>query len=38
MLVGVAPLPLSFPTFGTYVGILQYKQARLPKNLKHSVL
>ena len=36
MLVGVAPLHLSFPPSGTYLGILQYKQAKLRKHLQHS--
>ena len=34
MLVGVAPL--FFPALRN-IGILQYKQAKLPKHLQHSV-
>jgi hypothetical protein len=33
----VAPLPPSFPTTGTYLGILHYKQAKLRKYMQHYV-
>ena len=37
MLVGVAFLPLSIPPSGTYLGILHHKQAKLRKDMQHSV-
>ena len=38
MLVGVAPLPLSFPPSNLLnIAILHHKQAKLPKHLQHSV-
>ena len=38
MLVGVTPFPPSCPPSGTYLGILHYKQAKLRKDMQHSVL
>ena len=35
--MGVASLPLSFPCALWNIGILHYKQAKLPKHLQHSV-
>ena len=36
MLVGVASLPISIPALWN-IGILHYKQDKLPKHLQHSV-
>ena len=39
MLLGVAPLPPSFPPTAVHwnTGILHYKQAKLRKDMQHSV-